>query len=203
MIKLKFNIKDTFSGSDPVFNQISDAVLEHAGKENKYNFYISIPYNHGGEVEVMRRLLQLIETTAMTYKNIFFELRFGGFAISAAAFLFLYFSYYTLLPRVKVSSGVRLCIVYHKPRTKWKKGTREVLVFANKQQHLTLLNNKELQDLQKYTKEFDDILDYFIKTVEQTGTVVDQHLKDSYNSNGDMSFTFSPKTYKSYSLSGG
>lgn len=199
MIKLKFDIKDTFSGSDPVFNQISDAVLAHAGKDSSYNFYISITYNRGGEIEVMRSLLQLIETTAMTYENIFFELRFGGFAISAAAFLFFYFSYYSLLPRVKVSSGVRLCVVYHKPRTKWKRGKREVLVFANKQQHLNLLNNKERKDLQEYTTEFDDILDYFIKTFEQTGTLVDQHLKDSYNSNGDMSFTFSPRTYKTYS----
>lgn len=199
MTKLKFNIKEDFSSSDPVFKEILDAVLQHAGSNIKYEFSISISYNRGGEIVVMRNLVQLIETTVKSYENIYFDLRFGGFAVSAAAFFFLYFGFYTILPRVRVYSGVRLCVVYHKPRSKVKRATKDVLIFANKARDLTLLSSTERRDLLQFTSEFDNVLNNFIDIIEQqTGTAVDQHLKDSYNTNGDMSITFSPKTFKTY-----
>lgn len=199
MTTLTFCIKDCFSESDPVFNDISDAVLQHAGKNIRYNFVIKVSYNHGGVIVVMRNLVQLIETTVQTYANIYFDLRFGGFAVSAAAFFFLYFAYYSQLPRVRVSSGVRLCLVYHKPRTEWEKNNQKRLIFANQQKDFNLLTAREKQDLKNYTTEFDMVLDNFIKILEdQNGTAVDQHLKDSYNTNGDMSFTLSPKTFKTF-----
>jgi len=199
MITLRFCIKDCFSKSDAVFEDISDAVLQHAGKNITYKFVIRVSYNHGGEIVVMRNLVQLIETTVTTYQNIYFDLRFGGFAVSAAAFLFLYFGYYSMLPRVRVASTVRLCVVYHKPRTEWKRYNKKRLIFANQQKDFNLLTTREKQDLIKYTSEFDRILDNFIEILEeQNGTAVDQHLKDSYNANGDMSFTLSPKTFKTF-----
>lgn len=92
-----------------------------------------------------------------------------------------------------------MCLVYHKPRTEWEKGNKKRLIFANQEKDFNLLDSREKQDLKKYTSEFDRVLDNFIKILEdQNGTAVDQHLKDSYNTNGDISFTLSPKTFKTF-----
>ncbi len=199
MINLTFDIKNDFSKSNPVFTQISDAVSKHAGNDKKYKFIVRVSYNQGGEIEVMFALTLLIETTVTTFENISFDLRFGGFAISAAAFFFLYFTFFTLLPNVRVSSGSRLCVVYHKPRSIKRTGTKNLTIFANKTEDHKALNANELRDLLHFTSEFDRVINHFIATLkQQTGTAVDQHLIDSYNTNGDMAFTLSPKTFKTF-----
>ncbi|PWK94280.1 hypothetical protein C7431_11115 [Pantoea allii] len=199
MTKLKFCIKDCFSESDPVFEEITKAVLQHAGTKTRYDLVIRVSYNHGGEIVVMRNLVQLIETTVNTYQNIYFDLRFGGFAVSAAAFFFLYFGYYTLLPRVRVSSTVRLCLVYHKPRSVLKRVSGDVLIFANNAQGVRSLSANEREELLQFTGWFDNILNSFVQILkDQTGAVVEQHLMDSYNTNGDLSFTLSPRTFKTF-----
>lgn len=196
MIDVRFHIKDKFSKIDPAFLRVYSAIEDYALRKDKIRFIINISYNHGGEIAVMRDFVAIIETAATRYENLTFDLRFGGFAVSAAAFVFCYFVYFTKIPRVRVSSGVRLCIVFHKPRSLKPYGSKVITVFDNKEADKKKLTRKESDELADWTKEFDEVLEATVETIEAAGGKFDQHLLDSYNSNGDLCFTLYPQVFK-------
>lgn len=119
MAQRKFVIKDKFDSNDPVFKSLTDTISKY-NNTNKLKLIINITYNEGGEVAIMLDFVATIENAVLNNSNLTIELRFGGFAISAAAFVFCYFVFYADIPRVRVLSNTRLAVIYHKPRMKQK-----------------------------------------------------------------------------------
>ena len=196
MTDIRFHIKDKFIKTDPEFLRIYSAIQDYALRKDKIKFIINISYNHGGEIAVMRDFVAIIEAAATRYANLTFDLRFGGFAVSAAAFVFCYFVYFTKTPRVRVSSGVRLCIVFHKPRSLKPYRGKLITIFDNNEDDKKKLTQAESEELANWTKEFDEVLEATVEAIELGGGKFDQHLLDSYNSNGDLSFTLYPQVFK-------
>lgn len=195
MTNVHFVIKDEFSKKDPEFVRLFKAVQDYALRQDKVNIIINLAYNHGGEIAIMREFVSFISTAATKHDNLRFELRFGGFAVSAAAFVFCYFVYFAEIPRVRVRSLVRLCIVFHKPRSLKQIGNQEIIVFDNQEDQKNQLTLAEKRELAKWTNEFDEVLDATIETIEAAGGKFDKHLIESYNTNGDLSFTLYPQVF--------
>lgn len=201
-ITVTHEIKKGIYSGDQVFSNIIRDINNFGGAAYKYNFVIKISYNEGGEVSTARNFITIIENAILTYGNLSFDLRFGGYAISAAAFIFCYFNYYTNTQRVRISSGTRLCIVYHKPRIKIQYPNSTFLIFNNDSNAKKRISIPQRQSLLDMTQEFDDVLQAFVaqynKAGARTGLKFDQHLLESYNTNGDLSFTLSPQVFKGF-----
>ncbi|MGS5488664.1 hypothetical protein ACVD67_19700, partial [Klebsiella quasipneumoniae] len=128
MAQIKFVIKDKFDSNDPVFKRLTDTISNY-NNVNKLKLIINITYNEGGEVAIMLAFVATIEKAVLNNSNLTIELRFGGFAMSAAAFVFCYFVFYADIPRVRVLSNTRLSVIYHKPRMKQINASN--FIFAN------------------------------------------------------------------------
>ncbi|EMN4847055.1 hypothetical protein RFH71_005100 [Klebsiella pneumoniae] len=193
MAQIKFVIKDTFDSNDPVFKSLTDTISNY-NNVNKLKLIINITYNEGGEVAIMLAFVATIEKAVLNNSNLSIELRFGGFAMSAAAFVFCYFVFYADIPRVRVLSNTRLSVIYHKPRMKQKKVSN--FIFANDPIKMKKLTKKQQTDLISYTNQFDAVWDAVVAIYEMGGGAFDPSLLSSYNGNGDFAFTLSNRVFK-------
>jgi len=193
MAERKFEIKDKFDSNDPTFQTISDAIKSY-NNASKLRMIISITYNEGGEVALMFDFIATIEKAVLTHSNLYIELRFGGFAMSAAAFVFCYFVFYIEVPRIRVVSNTRLAVIYHKPRMKKKDST--IFIFANDPIKMNGLSKAQQQELIGYTQRFDEVWSAVVTVYQVAREEFDPYLLSSYNSNGDFTFSLSNKVFK-------
>ncbi|KTS17638.1 hypothetical protein RSA31_21485 [Pantoea dispersa] len=193
MAQIKFVIKDKFDSNDPVFKRLTDTISNY-NNVNKIKLIINMTYNEGGEVAIMLAFVATIEKAVLNNTNLTIELRFGGFAMSAAAFVFCYFVFYADIPRVRVLSNTRLSVIYHKPRMKQQNVSN--FIFANDPIKMTKLNKPQQTELISYTNQFDDVWDAVVAIYEMGGEAFDPSLLSSYNGNGDVAFTLSNRVFK-------
>ncbi len=193
MSQIKFEIKDKFDSKDPVFKKIVDLINGY-NKPNKLKLIIQITYNEGGEVAIMLAFVATIENAVLNNPNLSIELRFGGFAMSAAAFVFCYFVYYVTIPRVRVISNTRLSVIYHKPRMQILGSSG--YIFANDSIKMKKLSNAKQQELIDYTQRFDDIWNAVVSFYKVGGVEFDPYLLSSYNNNGDVAFPLSKQVFQ-------
>jgi hypothetical protein len=80
-----------------------DSHLKSLGKSGVVNnVRFTISHCHGGVVNEAERLIRVIESNVKSYPNITVMLGFSGYAVSAAAFLFVYFTRHAIHNRIKV-----------------------------------------------------------------------------------------------------
>lgn len=145
--------------------------------------YLLITNNCGGAVNDAERLVRGI----CKNDHIKIHLIFRGYAISAAAYVYSYFVFYDAKHQhVVIEAGTPLCVVFHKPRII----RNQALSFAN-----NIFENRQPIDVyNKYllaiSKEFDEIFNAMHGILLAEGELIAPHLKDVYNMNGDVSFTF-------------
>lgn len=166
--------------------------MEKVGKlHGEHTVVLTLTYNRGGYTSVMLDFVAMIKGVHNRYPGVTIELNFGGYAISAAAYVFAYFVYFDPHERIKVKTSSRLCLVYHKPRllVNDKQSNTEILVFGN--QDLTNCTPAEINLIRQLDKFFDAVFDSMLNYFEQKmKKPIDQHLIASYNSNGDASITY-------------
>lgn len=181
--RIAYNISERVKETDDF-----DAYLKALGKSGTVkNVKFTISHCRGGAVNETERLIKVIESNVNLFPNITVTLGFSGYAVSAAAFLFVYFTRYALHPRVKVINYTPVCVVYHKPRLVHPR-TKE-LGFANNLSPVFNISERVL--IQRLDTLFDNVFDSLVSSFRAVAVEVDQHLIDSYNSNGDAAFTFS------------
>ncbi|MCU5773221.1 hypothetical protein N5923_16615 [Erwiniaceae bacterium BAC15a-03b] len=147
---------------------------------------ITIYAHNGGYINVMRDFIAAINEAGE--KNIKVDLVFSGFAISAAAYLFSYFTYHTRFAHVRVTAGSNLCIVYHKPRLV-DPISGEVLLFASDVYQQKKLYKVETLILD-LTEDFDRVFNSMCEVLACTGRPLAPHLLNAYNLNGDVAISF-------------
>jgi hypothetical protein len=193
MTQIKFEIKDKFDSNDSVFKNMVNTINNY-NNANKLRLIINITYNEGGEVAIMFDFVATIENAVLNNSNLYIELRFGDFAMSAAAFVFCYFVFYANIPRVRVISNTRLSVIYHKPRMKKRNTT--IYIFANDPIKMNGLSKPQQTDLISYTHRFDEVWNAVVTLYQVGGVEFDPYLLSSYNSNGDFAFTLSNQVFK-------
>lgn len=193
MAEIKFEIKDKFDSNDPIFKEISDAIDNYTNV-SKLRLIITLTYNEGGAVQLMLDFVATIENAVLKNSNLYIELRFGGFAMSAAAFVFCYFVFYLNIPRVRVISNTRLAVIYHKPRMK-REGSN-IFIFANDPNKMNGLTKQQQQELISHTQKFDEVWSALVSAYQAAKTEFDPYLLSSYNSNGDFAFTLSNQVFR-------
>ncbi|WP_350262827.1 hypothetical protein AAF463_25190 (plasmid) [Pantoea sp. BJ2] len=181
-----FKISRLINKHEPEIDRF-DQYLKKVGKEGiDRNVYFTIDYCRGGVVQEVERLIEVIEDNISTYVNLSITLGFTGYAISAAGFLFVYFTRYRLNSRVFVRNFTPLCVVYHKPRL--VHATTKKLGFANPPPVGFAKNDVIL--INRLDTLFNDVFQSLITHFLDVGVVIEPHLIASYNTNGDAAFTF-------------
>ncbi|MEG3127007.1 hypothetical protein SC171_05500 [Pantoea cypripedii] len=104
--------------------------------------------------------------------------------MSAAAYLFCYFAYYSPIEGVKIRNSTKLCLVYHKPRL--EVGLQKALVFASNPNQMVKLSAADRTTFIGLTQQFDNVFDVMVTLRRIAGYEIKQHLQDSYNANGDV-----------------
>ncbi|MBM5073253.1 hypothetical protein HYO02_22195 [Vibrio parahaemolyticus] len=177
-LRKSFLIEGEFRLDDPRVKEAVDYLNSACGNTR---VLISLPNNRGGHVESAERLIRAIEKT-----NAFkVELVFSGFAISAAAYVFAYFSFYAPQEHIHTRANKKLCLVYHKPRFTQK----NVIVFSN-----SIIDKSTNDPSKKYllgiTPEFDKVFNEMCGVLLEIGYEIAPHMEAIYNVNGDVSIVF-------------
>ncbi|MDT8883205.1 hypothetical protein PGN69_04920 [Klebsiella aerogenes] len=175
-----FSIDSDFRGK----SELIDEILHYMhSAQPKSCVYLLITNNCGGAVNDAERLVRGI----CKYNHIKIHIIFRGYAISAAAYIYSYFVFYDARhEHVVIEAGTPLCIVFHKPRI----FRGQVFSFANNIFENAKLTDKTDKYLLTISKEFDAIFNAMHSILLAEGELIAPHLKDVYNMNGDVSFTF-------------
>lgn len=151
---------------------------------------IRLPYNNGGSVDAATLLIETIK-----YSNATVTIEVDRYAISAAAFLYLWFSIYKE-PHVltkTIGKDKPALLVYHRPR----------LALGNYIAFIEDISksSSDWESLMKFTEIFDDLFDKLIETYGYTGKIKNswryahggssfthqlKHMHDCYYSNQDV-----------------
>jgi len=177
-LRKSFLLEGEFRFNDSRINDAVDYLNKACGNSK---VLISFPNNQGGHVESAEKLIRAIENTNACKV----DLLFSGFAISAAAYVFAYFSFYAPQEHVHTRVNKKLCLVYHKPRFIQK----NAVVFSNSiiDQSTQNLSKKYLLGI---TPEFDKAFLTMYGTLLEIGYNIAPHMEAVYNMNGDVSIVF-------------
>lgn len=173
-----FMIADRFDEND---KRVHNAVKGLNSAHSDSVIVIVFKNNGGGHVESVERLIRAIEKTKA--KKV--QLVFHGFAVSAAAYIFAYFTFYAPKDHIFPIVNSQLCMVYHKPRVE----KTNVLVFSN---YITDVSTNEpsKKHILKITPYFDNVFQAMIDILKLLNFNIAPHMKEIYNINGDVTIIF-------------
>lgn len=191
VINKEFTLNRRISGNDKAYDKIKNFIIDNGSNGQEYKITIGIYHNIGGVVSVMQKFIIMLEDAHLNHPNLRFKLVFVGFAMSAAAYLYCYFTFGPGLDldRIEVEKKP-ICIIYHKPRVNHVVQSKKITIFANNSETMSFLTPKDADNLKKETESFDELLELTISVLALADYPIAMHLINSYHNNGDMAFTF-------------
>ncbi len=170
-----FTVDTKFKTDDERVLNVKAALNKACGNTK---IIIRLDFNEGGDVASAERLIRAIEASNALKVNLIFT----GFAISAAAYVYAYFTFYAPKDHVVTTiNSKRFVLVYHKPRAE----RYDVLIFAN-----SITSSNVVEASKKYilaiTPDFDDVFHAMIELLRTLNFNIAPHMEAIYNINGDV-----------------
>lgn len=179
---MRIDISRNIDKNDP---RITLAINAIQNAENGDTIIIRFSCNAGGAIEDAVLLISEIEKSSPSVKIV---LIFESYAVSAAAFILCYFSFYNLVTtNVIVQLASPVCVVYHKPRAVTELHT----YFASNLYHDRTYHGA-IKFIADITPTFDNVFNaMFDACYDKKNIRIAPHMRSVYNMNGDVSVMFS------------
>lgn len=180
MAEIKVRIWNEIQQNDV---RITDAInkIQTAAYGDRVIIYFN--NNAGGSIKDAVNLIGAIESSSSTVKIV---LVFKNYAVSAAAFIMCYFSFYNVVTtNVTVQIDKRVCMVYHKPRA-----INRLNTFFATDLYPDRTYPNAIEFVRQITPLFDVVFNAMFKACYAKNIRIAPQMKAVYNVNGDVSVIF-------------